>query len=123
MTITEFSDPAVAEGLSIAEGLAVAVVRGGGTMKLDGGKVELFLPDDLAQMLPRLREHKPELIALLQRRGGWIACLPACPKCGAYCLHREYNIGLYECGHCGLQGIEERDARIASFLADQRRVM
>lgn len=108
------------ESLSVAEELATAIERAGGTMTLAGDNVELFLPDDLAHLLPRLREHKPELVALLRHRGGWIAHFPMCPECGAYCLYREGNVGLYECQRCGLQGIEESAARIASFLADLR---
>jgi predicted RNA-binding Zn-ribbon protein involved in translation (DUF1610 family) len=114
MTITETLD------LAIAEELAIAVERGGGTMTLAGENIELFLPDDLAHLLCELKEHKTEIVALLRRIGGRIACFPMCPKCGAYCLYRERNAGLYECQRCGLQGIEEHDARIASFLADAR---
>jgi hypothetical protein len=105
---------------SIAEDLAVAVMRGGGTMKLTDGNMELFLPGDLAHLLPRIREHKPELIALLRHAGGWIASFPMCPKCGAYCLTGRTTSGFYECQRCGLDGIAEHDARIASFLADSR---
>jgi Zn ribbon nucleic-acid-binding protein len=106
--------------LSTAEELAIAVERGGGTMTLADENIELFLPDDLAHLLPELKEHKPEILALLRRIGGRIVPFPMCPKCGAYCLYRERDVGLYECQRCGLQGIEERDARIASFLADSR---
>jgi hypothetical protein len=106
--------------LPIAEELAIAVECGGGTMALAGENIELFLPDDLAHLLPELNEHKPEIVALLRRIGGRIAHFPMCPKCGAYCLYRKGNAGLYECQRCGLLGIEERDARIASFLAEAR---
>lgn len=106
--------------LSTAEDLAAAIERGGGTITLAGDNIELFLPEGLGHLLPRLKEHKPELVALLRRRGGWIAHFPMCPKCGAYCLYRERNVGLYECQRCGLHGIEERDARFASFLADAK---
>jgi predicted RNA-binding Zn-ribbon protein involved in translation (DUF1610 family) len=114
MTIMESLDSA------IAEELAITVERGGGTMTLAGENIELFLPDDLTHLLSELKEHKPEIVALLRRIGGRIADFPMCPKCGAYYLYRERNAGLYECQRCGLQGIEEHDARIASFLADAR---
>lgn len=106
--------------LSIAEELAAAVERGGGTMSLAGERVELFLPDGIAHLLPELKLHKVELVALLHRLGGRLAYFPMCPKCGAYCLHRDGNVGLYECLRCGLRGIEEHAARIASFLAESR---
>lgn len=105
---------------AIAEELAIAVERGGGTMTLAGENIEVFLPDDLVHLVSELKEHKPEIVGLLRRVGGRIAHFPMCPKCGAYCLYRERNAGLYECQRCGLQEIEERDARIASFLADSR---
>jgi predicted RNA-binding Zn-ribbon protein involved in translation (DUF1610 family) len=89
-------------------------------MTLMGENVELSLTDDVAHLLPELKEHKPEIVALLRRIGGRIAHFPMCPKCGAYYLWRRRNIGLYECQRCGLQGIEERDARIASFLVDSK---
>ncbi len=114
MTITETLD------IPIAEELAAAVESGGGTMKLAGENVELFLPDGIAHLLPRLKEHKPEIIALLHRVGGRLAHFPACPCCHAFCLYRQGDVGLYECERCGLQGIEECAARIASFLAESR---
>lgn len=114
MTIT------ATQNVSIAEELAVAVECGGGTMTLAGENIELFLPDNLEQLLPELKEHKPEILALLRRIGGRFAHFPMCPKCGSYALYRKNNIGAYECTTCELQGIEEREARIASFLADSR---
>ena len=106
--------------LSIAEELAAAVKHGGGTMALAGENVELFLPDGIAHLLPELKLHKVELVALLYRLGGWLACFPMCPQCGAYCLYREGNVGLYECLRCGFCEINEQDARIAGFLAESR---
>jgi hypothetical protein len=105
--------------LSAAEELSQLIAAGGGTMSLAAGdNINLSLPGDLSNLLPRLKEHKPELVALLRRRGCWIAHFPCCPKCGAYCLYRKGNVGRYECQRCGLQGIEERAARVASFLKD-----
>jgi predicted RNA-binding Zn-ribbon protein involved in translation (DUF1610 family) len=49
------------------------------------------------------------------------AAFPACPKCGAYCLHRERNVGPYECQRCGLMGILEADARNAGAQKNQLR--
>ncbi len=106
--------------LSIAEELAATVERGGGTMTLAGERVELFLPESIAHLLPELKLHKVELVALLHRRSAWLECFPMCPKCGAYRLDRNGNVGLYECQRCGLQKIEEHDARIASFLAEAK---
>jgi hypothetical protein len=83
MTIMAPSD------LSIAEELTIAVKCGGGAMKLAGENMELFLPDDLAHLLPELKEHKPQIVALLRRIGGRIIHFPMCPNCGAYCLYRE----------------------------------
>jgi hypothetical protein len=51
-------------------------------------------------------------------RGCWVAHFPCCPKCRSYALHRPVNAGLYECLTCRFEGIEERDARIESFLKD-----
>lgn len=59
--------------LSVAEQLAITIERGGGTMTLVGDNVDLFLPDDMAHLLPDLREHKREIITLLRRLGGRIA--------------------------------------------------
>lgn len=105
MTMAATSD------LSIAEELAITIERGGGTMTLAGENVELFLPGDLAQLLPELKEHKPELVALLQRRGGRVAVFPHCPRCASYYLLRENNTGDFECQTCGLSGIDEVTAR------------
>ena len=105
--------------LSAAEELSQIIAAGGGTMSLAAGDIiKLSLPGDLSSLLPRLKEHKPELVALLRRRGCWIAHFPCCPKCRSYALHRPGNAGLYECLTCRFQGIDERDARIASFLKD-----
>jgi hypothetical protein len=104
--------------LSAAEELSQIIAAGGGTMSLAGDNINLSLPGDLSNLLPRLKEHKPELVALLRQRGCWIAHFPCCPKCRSYALHRPGNAKLYECLTCRGQGIEERDARIASFLKD-----
>jgi hypothetical protein len=105
---------------AIAEELAIAVERGGGTMTLAGENIEVFLPDDLVHLVSELKEHKPEIVGLLRRVGGRIAHFPMCPKCGSYALYRMSNIGAFACLTCDLQRIDERDARIASFLADSR---
>jgi hypothetical protein len=102
------------------EELAIAIGGGGGTLTLIGESIELFLPGDLVQLLPGLKQLKPEMIAMLRRVGGRIAHFPMCPNCGSHALHRKNSIGAYECLTCELQGIEERTARIASFLADSR---
>lgn len=111
----------------VAEELAIAIERAGGTMILDGESVRISLPDELAHLLPALKENKPAIVAMLHRIGGRIAHFPMCPQCGAYCLYRKNNVGAYECQRCGRQGIEEKDARVVSFLADlkgqPRRVM
>jgi hypothetical protein len=103
-----------------AQDLAEAIVAGGGTLSLVGDDVKLFLPGDLSDLLPRLKKHKSELLVLLRLAGGWVARLPMCLKCGSYALYRKNNIGAFECLTCELQGIDERDARVASFLADSR---
>jgi hypothetical protein len=103
-----------------AQDLAEAVAAGGGTLSLVGDDAKLFLPGDHPNLLPMLKKHKLEIIVLLRLVGGWIARLPMCPKCRSYALHRKNNIGAFECLTCELQGIEERDARIASFLADSK---
>jgi Zn ribbon nucleic-acid-binding protein len=103
-----------------AQDLAEAVAAGGGTLSLVGDDAKLFLPGYCPNLLPRLKKHKLELIVLLRLAGGWIARLPMCPKCGSYALYRKNNIGAFECLTCELQGIEERNARIASFLTDSR---
>jgi hypothetical protein len=104
-----------------AEILAEAIVEGGGTMSLIGNEVRLFLPGDLRNLLPRLKENEMELIVLLRLAGGWCGCFPMCPRCAAYCLYRQNTLGPYECQRCGLQGIDERAARMASFMADLRK--
>ena len=67
-------------GLSIAEDLAAAIERGGGTIALAGENIKLFLPGDLSNLLPELKEHKPELVALLHRRGMLDCSLPVLPE-------------------------------------------
>ena len=56
--------------LSAAEELSQIIAAGGGTMSLAAGdNINLSLPGDLSNLLPRLKEHKPELVALLREAG------------------------------------------------------
>lgn len=103
-----------------AEELVRAIASAGGVLSLRGDKVQYQLPAAVAHLVDDLREHKPEVIDLLRSVGGRVAYFPACTKCGAYCLYREGNVGLFECLQCGLQAIEEHDARVTSFLAESR---
>lgn len=103
----------------IAAELIRSIVSAGGVLQLDGDRVKYRLPADVAHLANELREHKPEVVELLRQAGDRIACFPMCPRCDAFCLHREGN-GLFECLRCGLQEIEEHTARIASFLAESR---
>jgi len=96
--------------MNVAE-LADAVLRSGGVLKLEGNNVKCSLTADTAHLAGKLREHKPELVALLRSYGGRIAAFPHCPQCASYALYRKDNIGLYECLTCGLGGIEESTAR------------
>ena len=91
--------------------LVAVVERAGGTLILQGDKVKYQLPDAVAHLAVKLKEHKPELIALLQKRGGRVAAFPHCPCCASYALYRKDNIGNYECLTCGLTEIEEATAR------------
>lgn len=91
--------------------LVAVVERAGGTLILQGGKVKYQLPDTVAHLAGELKERKPELIVLLQRRGGRVAAFPHCPRCASYALYRKDNSGAYECLTCGLSGIEESMAR------------
>lgn len=93
------------------EELADAVERAGGVLKLEGEEVRCLLPQNAAHLAGELKARKPELIALLQRRGGRVAAFPHCPRCASYALYREHNIGAFECMTCGLSGIEESVAR------------
>ena len=104
----------------LAEELIHTITAAGGVLELRGDKVKYRLPPVVAHLADDLREHKLEIVSLLRSVGGRVACFPACPRCDAYCLFREGNVGLYECLRCGLQGIEEHAARIASFLAETR---
>ncbi len=103
-----------------AEELIRAIAMAGGVLELRGDKVRYRLPSAVAHLADDLRAHKPGVIDLLRSVGGRVAYFPACTKCGAYCLYRNGNAGLYECERCGLHGIEEHDARVASFLAESR---
>jgi len=87
------------------------VRRLGGVLKLDGDNVRCSLPRTAAYLVDELRERKPELIALLKARGGWIATTPRCSSCASYALYRKDNIGTYECMTCDLKEIEEVSAR------------
>lgn len=104
----------------LAEELVCTITAAGGVLELRGDKVKYRLPVVVAHLANELREHKLEVIDLLRSIGGGIAYFPACPRCGAYCLYREGDVGLYECQRCGLQEIEEHAARVASFLAESK---
>jgi hypothetical protein len=104
----------------VAEEIVRSIAVAGGVLSLNGDKVKYRLPLTVAHLADELREHKPEIVSLLRSVGGRVAYFPACPKCGAYCLYRVGNAGLFECERCSLQGIEEHAARIASFLAESR---
>jgi Zn ribbon nucleic-acid-binding protein len=91
--------------------LVTVVERAGGTLILQGEKVKYQLPDTVAHLAAELKERKPELVALLQRRGGRVAAFPHCPHCANYALYRKDNVGAYECQTCGLQNIAEQIAR------------
>jgi hypothetical protein len=93
------------------EELTRSVEKGGGVLKLEGEQVRCWLPADITHLAPELKECKPELIVLLRREGGRIATFPHCPKCGAYCLYKEWHVVRYECLCCGLKDIEEDVAR------------
>jgi hypothetical protein len=102
-----------------AEKLVRAIASAGGVLSLHGDKVRYRLPAPVAHLADELREYKPEVMSLLRSVGGRVAYFPACPKCGGYWLHLDER-GLFTCQHCGLNGIEEHDARIASFLIESR---
>ena len=87
------------------------VRRLGGVLKLEGDNVRCSLPVAAAHLAAELRELKPELIALLKARGGWVATFPHCPVCASYALYRRKNVGSFECQTCGLQDIDEAVAR------------
>jgi Zn ribbon nucleic-acid-binding protein len=93
------------------EELADAVERAGGVLKLEGKDVRCRLPQTVAHLAGELKERKPELISLLQHRGGRVAAFPHCPRCASYALYRKDNTGAYECMTCGLSEIEESTAR------------
>lgn len=93
------------------EELTDVIIHAGGVLELQGSNVRCLLPPDTAHLAEDLREQKPELIALLRRRGGRLGQLPHCPRCASYYLHRENNTGDFECQTCGLSGIDEVTAR------------
>ncbi len=135
--------------MTIAEQLALEVELAGGILELKGdGRISYEIPRGAEHLLSLLREHKQEVIALLQQQQSWEAkhgsdaermaryanlcrwgaagessttmtdgtgetVFPHCPKCSAYCLHREGSAGPYECLRCGLTEILEADARKA----------
>lgn len=88
-----------------------AVARVGGILKLEGDGVRCWLPRNAAHLASELKERKPEVVALLRAQGGRVATFPHCPKCAGYALHRQHNVGDYECQTCGLKDIEEQIAR------------
>lgn len=94
-----------------AEELVETVRRLGGVLKLDGDNVRCALPAAAVHLAGELRGLKPDVIALLNARGGQVAAFPHCPHCASYALYRPHNIGLYECMTCGLQEINEATAR------------
>ena len=93
------------------ESLVDEIRRRGGTLTLSGDTVKYRLPEDAAHLAGELKQRKPELMELLRRAGGRIACMPHCPHCASYALYRENNRGTYECLTCELQNIEESVAR------------
>ncbi len=91
--------------------LVEAIAAAGGVLALEGDSLRFRVPEHAAHLVGKLREHKPELVALLRRIGGRVATFPHCPRCASYALYRKNNIGDYECQTCGMQGIEESTAR------------
>jgi len=91
--------------------LVETVVRSGGVLSVDGELLRYELTADCEPLLPELAERKPELVELLQKRGGRVATFPHCPRCASFALYRENNIGDYECLSCSLQNITESTAR------------
>lgn len=91
--------------------LLEAIKRLGGVLELDGDRLRCLLPKDAIRLTDWLREHKNELIGILQARGGRIANFPRCPNCASYALYRKDNIGNYECLTCGCQNVAEEVAR------------
>jgi len=84
---------------------------GGTLLLLEGDVVRYRLPEGTVHLIGELKQRKPELMELLRRAGGRIACMPHCPHCASYALYRENNRGTYECLTCELQNIEESVAR------------
>ncbi len=108
--------------MTVAEQLALEVERAGGILELkEDGRICFEIPKDAEHLLPRLREHKQELIPLLRRKAGYIRAFPACPHCGSYYLWRPQADTQWECQGCGLTGILEAEARKAGARKDQLR--
>lgn len=94
-----------------ANDLVEAVAAAGGILSLEGETLRFCLPKRAAHLVPPLRELKPDVLAVVRRRGGRVANFPRCPRCASYALYRKDNIGAYECLTCGLLEIEESTAR------------
>jgi len=90
--------------------LVEAIAAAGGVLTLEGDSLRFRVPDHAAHLVEELREHKPEVVAMLKRLGGRVAVFPHCPKCASYYLWRN-DAGLFECQTCGLTEIEESTAR------------
>lgn len=95
----------------MVEELVYTIAKAGGVLELRGDKIKYRLPYVVSHLAAELRERKPELVLLLQRRGGRVASFPHCPRCASYTLYRKDNIGAYECITCGLPNISEAMAR------------
>ncbi len=91
--------------------LVDAIAAAGGVLTLEGDSLRFRVPDHAAHLVGKLREHKPELVAMLRGVSGRVATFPHCPRCASYALYRKNNIGEYECLTCGQSGIEESIAR------------
>jgi len=88
-----------------------SVKRIGGVLEVDGDKLKCQLPKDAVYLAELLREHKQELIGIVNAHGGRLATFPHCPRCASYALYRRNNIGTFECQTCGLRDVDEAVAR------------
>lgn len=100
--------------------LIQAVLAVGGVLELEGDRISYDLPRAAGYFVEYLREFKPEVVAMLERVGGRIAYLPACPQCLSFALYRENNADDFECLTCGLKGIEENLARVTAFQVESK---